>query len=139
MTEANILRLKSQLPQLDQLDEFVRHFVEGEDLPASYHFKLALILEELLTNSIVHGFGEREDGKLQVRLGRVEDEISIDIEDDAQAFDLFSAAPPPDTKSDLFERETGGLGLMLVKEQASYYHYQHSDGKNLVTLRIKVE
>ncbi len=139
MTKASILNLKSQLSELDQLDEFVRHFIEVEDLLASYHFKLTLILEELLTNSILHGFGERDDGKLLLRLGRTEDEISIDIEDDAKAFDLFSVAPLPDTTSDIFEREIGGLGLLLVKKQASYYHYQRNEGKNLVTLRIKIE
>lgn len=69
---------------------------EGVSLPADKAVPLALIVAELLSNSIEHGFAGREPGKLRMDLKRASgDKIVLTVQDDGHGlpagFDLKQA------------------------------------------------
>src|SRR5690606_14653484 len=54
-------------------------------------FALALIMNELITNAMRHGFPEGRDGTLRITIQEVGDEITIEVIDDGVGL------PPPGT------------------------------------------
>ena len=44
----------------------------------------------------------------------------------------------PDTTLSAEDRKIGGLGIFLVKKSMDDMHYEHKDGKNILTLVKKL-
>jgi two-component system, sensor histidine kinase PdtaS len=80
---------------------------EGVSLTAEKAVPLALIVAELLSNSIEHGFADREPGQLRMDLERSADEIVLTVQDNGNGlpagFDL---------------RQAKSLGLRIVQSLA---------------------
>jgi two-component sensor histidine kinase len=72
-------------------------------LPAQQATSCALIINELLQNSIEHGYERRDEGNIVVRLLQTDDSMSVEIEDDGEGL-------PPG-----FDPQRGGLGLKIVR------------------------
>ena len=121
------------------MEGWIEQFVEDHDLPAASGYKINLILEELLTNSIQHGFGDQNDGYVVVELKQIESQIQIKVKDNAAPFDPFASAPAPDISSDVEDRSVGGLGVFLVKELAKTYSYNRIDDENQIILNLEIE
>ena len=87
-------------------DKQVRLHLEGSNafvLPAQQATSCALIINELLQNSVEHGYAEQSEGDIYVRLAQTEDSMSIEIQDDGQGL------------PEGFNVEQGsGLGLQIV-------------------------
>ncbi len=97
--------------------------------------RVDLILEELLMNIHLHGYG---DAPGQARLTCALDEdctCTLRIEDWAPPFNLLDA-PIPDASSPLHERLPGGQGIPVVKRFASAIEYRYEDGRNIVTVTV---
>jgi len=59
------------------------------------------------------------------------------VSDDGVPFHPL-AMPSPDTTRPLDEREPGGLGIHLVRSLATETSYARRDGRNVVSLVMKV-
>jgi serine/threonine-protein kinase RsbW len=92
-------------------------------------------LDEVLSNTVRHGHGDRAPGHLvDVRFRLVEGVVEVTISDDAPAFDPL-AAPPPDTTASLPARAAGGLGILLTRKLMDEVEYARADGRNRLVLR----
>ena len=72
-------------------------------LPAQQATSCALIINELLQNAVEHGYNQRTEGRISVRLLQTDDSMAVEIEDDGSGL-------PPD-----FDPDGGGLGLQIVR------------------------
>lgn len=94
--------------------------------------RLAVVVEELVSNALGHGAA---DGGLTLELSLVagSDGIALALEDDGLAFDPTArrdfAGPDPDTG--------GGVGLALVRAWADAFAYARVDGRNRLQLRLR--
>jgi two-component system, sensor histidine kinase PdtaS len=88
--------------------EFVVNTCEV-DVPARKFIPLALIVTELLSNSLEHGFANGRNGTVQIAChpDRINDEIALTIDDDGQGL-------PPDFNL----QTTKSLGLYIAKSLA---------------------
>jgi anti-sigma regulatory factor (Ser/Thr protein kinase) len=85
--------------------------------------RLEVIFEELVSNTIRHGFRPRSDQTLHVRARAGPGFMELTIEDDGEPFDpLAQPAPAPFTS--LATAREGGLGVALVKRLASSTRYE---------------
>ncbi len=85
--------------------QHLRMRVVGEDiwLPSSKATTLALILNELVQNAVEHGFAERDQGLLEVRIDRDQTQVRVEVVNDGDP------VPPG------FDvRKTNSLGLQIV-------------------------
>jgi len=85
--------------------------VEPVELPEGMQLNLALIVSELLTNSIKHAFPGGRKGRILVRFGRsggVEGELSLSYRDDGVG---LPASFDPAT--------SGGLGMTIIRAMTS--------------------
>ena len=80
--------------------------LEGHNiyLPARQATACALVINELLQNSVEHGFEGRSEGEIELRLDDYGDEIEIVVADDGHGL--------PD---DFSLEQTSSLGLRIVK------------------------
>jgi len=108
-------------------------FADAHVLPASVRRSLNVALDELLTNTIVHGFVGQEDSKVTVEAELRPDRVSVTLTDDGRPFDPFGMAAP-DTALSVEERQIGGLGVHLVRRMMDEVSYQRKGDLNVVVL-----
>jgi len=72
-------------------------------LPAQQATSCALIINELLQNAVEHGYRERREGTVSVRLEETDDSMTVEIRDDG------------DGLPEGFNIDASGLGLRIVR------------------------
>ncbi|WP_129781731.1 ATP-binding protein [Peristeroidobacter soli] len=127
-------RLVTDLRDIVALADDVARWGEAAGLAEATVFQVNLVLDELITNVIMHGLGVGQPGCIVVRMERAGDVLDIVLIDDARPFDPFSIAPP-DLTADIERRPVGGLGVHLVRTLMDAWHYARMDGRNFVSLR----
>ncbi|WP_431854351.1 ATP-binding protein [Azospirillum sp.] len=128
--------LDNDLAELERLAGAVDEFVAAAGLPPEVAFKLNLCFDELITNTVTYGYSDGGRHAIRVRLEVDGREVRAEVEDDADAFDPFTEAPPPDLGSDVDTRRVGGLGVYLVRRSMDRATYRRDGGRNLVHLAL---
>ena len=98
--------------------------------------RLTLLVEELFTNTIVHGHRGESDAPVDIVLDVGLDRIALTYEDTAPAHDPFAGVEMPDETATVEEWPVGGLGVLLVAAMASEIEYCRADGRNRIRLVV---
>ena len=113
-------------------------FAEAHALPAEVRRSLSVVLDELLANTVTHGFkgvgGKRVGGTVTIDVELHRDRLAITLTDDGRPFDPFREAAAPDTALSVEDRPIGGLGVHLVRELLDDVSYHRRGDRNVVTL-----
>lgn len=80
------IQIKSELSELRKLRKFAEDFYQ-DVVDETELYRILLVLEEAVSNIILHGYKNFEDGIIQIELGYSEKEILICIKDSAPFFD----------------------------------------------------
>ncbi|HTJ57170.1 MAG TPA: ATP-binding protein [Devosiaceae bacterium] len=96
-------------------------------------FRIRLALEELITNSIMHGYPEGGAHEIGIELAIEPERVAVEITDDGVPFDPFRPREAVLTGS-VEERPIGGLGLHLIKQLIPELSYRRARGRNIVGL-----
>ncbi len=126
-------RLSAGLTSIVSLATEVTRWGGEAGLAEGAVFQINLVLEELVTNVMMHGLGLGQPGWISVRIERSGDRLEIVLADNARAFDPF-AAPPPDLTADIEDRPVGGLGVHLVRTLMDEWRYARVGEQNIVWL-----
>ncbi len=94
-----------------------------------------LVLEELLVNTVRHGYPDGREGQIDIHLEIRADIVRLELRDDAEPFDPLQHEPP-DLPGDIADREIGGLGLHLARSIASEFEYARDTHGNRVVIRF---
>jgi serine/threonine-protein kinase RsbW len=99
--------------------------------------RLVLILEELFTNTVTHGYPPGAEGPIWVAFASRADTIEVTYEDEGPAFDPLADAPglPGDFREDAGDL-SGGLGLALVRGLSAAARYARVGDRNRITLAV---
>ncbi len=128
----------ASVSELRDLAAMVETFGEANGLPSRTIFIINLALEELVTNTLVHGsFKEGVEPAIAVDLRTQDDRVQVVIESNGGKFDP-TLDTKPDLTSEVHARPIGGLGIHLVKSQADDISYEFVDGINRVTLEYNL-
>lgn len=92
--------------------------------------RLAIMIEELVTNLVEHG-GIDENGVIELVLTREDGVIAIALSDTGVAFDLRTV----ESDHDIPDRG-GGAGIDLVRAWADIVDYQSKNGENRLILKM---
>ena len=101
--------------------------------------RLTLIVEELFTNSVAHGYGRESDAPIEVTLAADAGEVTLGYDDAAPPFDPLSrpSVAPADLEAPLASRAVGGLGLHLVRQLVASARYAREGGRNRLWLTVR--
>ena len=129
------LLLDYQLPaHLEELEKLATAVEEALHERPDLAFSANLCLDELITNTILHGLQGAQNRLIRVRMNISAQWLEIIIKDDAPQFDPFVQAPAPDLDQDLDERQVGGLGVHLVKTLMDDARTYYDGSGNLIVL-----
>lgn len=116
------------------LNEF-EQFGLARGLADDLRRRFLVALDEVLSNVARHS-GSRE-GLVQVDFKLAGDLLTVTVEDEAAPFNPLDA-PPADTSSPLEQRKAGGLGIELVRTLLESVRYEHTGGRNRLTMTDRI-
>ena len=125
-TEFSVATNFSELPGL--IDEISRQ-ARLRGLSDADSGRLQLVVEELFSNTIKHGFGGQGQGLAHIGLSGSADHFTLRYTDSAPPFDTGKIVPNlPSTAS------IGGLGLILMHGMARAVRYQRCEPCNITEI-----
>ncbi len=132
------VQVAARVSELRDLAAMVETFGETHELPHRTIFIINLALDELVTNTLVHGsFEEGIEPKIVIDLSIRENRVRVVVESNGGKFDPTEDTEP-DLTSELETRAIGGLGIHLVKTQADKFSYEFDNGINRLTLEYNL-
>lgn len=120
---------------------FVEDFCQCQGVAAGDSLRLMLVVEELFTNTLVHGHRGDSDLPVHIELSAGAAHLALHYEDGAPPFDplQYLAKLPSSQARPVEELEPGGQGLPLVAQISERFDYARVDGRNRLTLLIPRE
>lgn len=114
----------------------LKQFAEEHGLSNKFSYQMALVIDEVVTNTAAYGYGDCRKHCISVDLHLEDDVLVIVIMDKAQPFDI-TTAPLPELHIPVEERArpVGGMGIHLVKSLVDSVEYRREEGKNILELR----
>ena len=131
------ITLKNRLSDLDKIKAVVSKMSGAVDCTRRKLKEIDLILEELFTNVVRHGFKDNKEHDIDISLSCDDSILEIRMEDDGEPFDI-TASPSPDTRCALDKRCIGGLGVHFVKHFIDECRYYRKKNRNIIVLKKKM-
>ncbi len=124
---------------LGAIRAFVERFGTLAGVGQDARLRLNLVLEELFTNTVRHGYRDGTDAPVWITLSRDEGDVRVVYEDCGPPFNPYawlaaatSAGPQP-------LRRPGGLGILLTRELAASRDYAYVFGRNSIRLGMRLD
>ncbi len=131
------LLLAARIAEVGRLADEAGRFAEAGGLGAEPVARLLIVLDELVTNAIMHGrLAEHET--IEVELARRGGGLDVTVLDPGPPFDPLHDAPAPKLAASLEQRPIGGLGIHLVLRLGRDVSYARTaEGRNRLGFRIE--
>ena len=117
---------------LPALLAYTKHCLADTQFASQAANRIELVLEELFTNSVMHGYGGECDRPIWVGFDIQSSLLSISYSDEAPPYDPLQH--DTDLDYDKASRPTGGLGILLARRFADRMDYPYGSGRNTLTL-----
>ena len=111
--------------------ELVREFVARANCGADAEARLAIIVEELVTNIVEHGSPSPES-EIAIELAAIGADIGLTLSDAGTFFDIRDAVTP----AEIPPERGGGAGIALLLSWATVIGHDAADGRNVLRLVI---
>jgi len=121
-----LARVAAFVEEVAALAEFSRHDC----------LRLTLVLEELFTNTVEHGYGGDSEAPVHVTCDVQQGRVAMTYEDAAPRFDPRAVLQQPGDVAAGRERAPGKLGLVLVARMAAELDYARAGGRNRISLVV---
>ena len=125
--------LKNDLHEVTRLGVFMKSVTEKTDIGRPVAQQLRLAVEEAVVNVINYAYPPGMEGSVEIRVMYDGRRFKILIIDAGAPFDP-TAVKKADITLSAEERQIGGLGILLVREQMDSINYERQNGKNILTL-----
>ena len=112
---------------------YLEHFCAEMHVPPKAIQALMLAVEEMASNIVNHAYRRDARQTFRLTLQHHGDRIIVELRDHGPAFDPLQAAAP-DLETDPDERDSGGLGIHLVRHYIEDLHYAREGGENVLRM-----
>lgn len=137
MTDDRSCILPARMESLAHAIAFVETFSHEHGLSPADGLRLTLVVEELLTNTVVHGHGGDCDEPVRIGLSAGAADVDLSYRDSAPAFDPLEHLARSPIDPDLAERPVGHVGIALIVGMAVRASYVRDDGSNRLNLTLR--
>ena len=128
--------LPARLDALTRLAAFVEEVTLLAEFTHHDGLRLTLVLEELFTNSVEHGYGGDSEAPVEITCDIQRGRVAVVYEDAAPRFDPRSFVASGDTTPTDLARPPGKLGLVLVATMAVDLDYARVGGRNRISFAM---
>lgn len=140
MVTPQIRRFNARIELFSEARGFIERFCANSDVNSNASAKLILILEELFTNTVEHGYPGVQGGVAEwpiwLTLTAARGGIETVYEDAAVAHDPFAKVAMPDYSGPAENWRVGGLGIILVTTLGRDLHYERTGGRNRICFTL---
>ena len=132
------MKISSQKENVQKLLDFLEEFSIKNNLDRHFTNNLLVVGDELLSNIVKFGYPDNP-GEIYIRAlyNLDKEEFALIIVDHGVPFDPFSIDNKP-LDGDFMNRAEGGLGILIVKKLMDEYAYDNINGKNIITLKKRM-
>ncbi len=136
MTIGRAKTVSARMTSLPEALAFVEAFCAEHAVARDDALRVTLIVEELFTNTVVHGHGGGSDEPVRIALGADTRRLELEYEDCARPFDPVAGGgvTAQDLDADVADRPVGQLGLALVLSLADDASYVRENDLNRLRL-----
>jgi serine/threonine-protein kinase RsbW len=132
MSETRIV-VPARYDRIKQLSDFVVEAARSAGLDESSVFHCQIAVDEACTNIIEHGYEGEDKGQIEIICHIEPGELTIELFDEAQAFDV-TQVPDPQLDKALDDMTIGGLGVYFMKKTMNEVAFENKNGRNHLTL-----
>ena len=131
--------IAATLDNLDTVMAFVDQQLEEVGCSMKAQMQIDIAVEEVYVN-IAHYAYNPEIGGVTIRVQIEEEplEIILTFIDKGKPYDPL-AKEDPDVTLAVEDRQIGGLGIFMVKKSMDNISYEYNEGRNILTLKKKLE
>ena len=122
---------------LPQVDAFLGEVCAAAGLGRETCLRLTLLVEELFTNTVIHGHGADSEEPVRLECEVTPGRIALIYEDTGPPHDPFAQIIAPDDAAEVEDRPVGGLGVLLVSAMAQQVEYRRAGDRNRISLVIE--
>ena len=127
------LSVEAKLENMVSVLEFINEQITNyTNCSTKIQNQISIAIDEIFSNIIKYSYSF-EIGIVLVRI-TVEDDITIEFEDSGIPFNPL-AQNNPDISLPLEKRDTGGLGVFIVKNIMDSVEYKYINNKNHLTIK----
>ena len=128
------ITVPARIDSIPAVTEFVDSELEAFGCPMKARIQIDVAIDEVFSNIANYAYGAGT-GDATVRLETTESPKSVRLTfiDTGVAYNPLDA-PEPDVTLDADERQTGGLGVYLVRKTMDEVSYEHVDGRNILRI-----
>jgi serine/threonine-protein kinase RsbW len=108
------VQIESETRHLAEIRAFVERTTADAGVDAVERRRLALAVDEAVSNVMEHGYGGRRDGLIEVEVAVERPRVEVRIRDQGRRFDPTGAMPPPPRFDASGPLRTRGFGLILI-------------------------
>ena len=133
------LIVEADRKNLNKVQAFIDEELEAVDCPMLTQTAIDIAVEELFVNIASYAY-DTGIGTAVVQVTVNEEPLSVEITfiDNGRQYDPL-AKEDPDTTLSAGQRRKGGLGIFMVKKSMDDVIYEYKDGKNILTIKKKLE
>lgn len=133
------LTVSSSLESLSEISDFVVQAARAAGMDDHAVWEVQLAVDEAATNIILHAYGDHDlEGPIVVRTELKDGEFVVYLRDNGVRFDP-ALVPKPDLTSPVEERQTGGLGLYLMRKLMDRVDFEFdAASSNLLTMAKRI-
>jgi serine/threonine-protein kinase RsbW len=125
------------LSSLKDVRNYVAEAADQAGLDKKASYRLLLAIDELATNSIVHGYEETNlTGNLYLRATVDDKALTIFVEDTGNEYNPLDRETPDHLNNALEDRPIGGLGTYLALNGVDQFLYERVGDRNRNTLVV---
>lgn len=125
--------VKSNTENLSKILSVIEEELDNYSVNIKSKFQLELVIEEIFTNICKFSYETEGDVEINYSLSQDSLEMKITFIDDGIEFNPLKKEDP-DLTTSVDEREIGGLGLTLVKNNVDSIDYSYENNRNILTI-----
>jgi len=138
MANAPLYRFPAKMDSMPEIRTFVEAACTTAGIGREDCLKLLLIVEELFTNTVTHGYREESESPVWIAFEPGDAGFTLRYEDAAPPHNPFGEFRPADTTVLIAQQPVGGLGLKLIRSLVRDSGYRREGERNCIRLTFDV-
>jgi serine/threonine-protein kinase RsbW len=130
--------LKNNLAEIKSLTDILCKLCEENSICNKVLCDVSLALEEIFANIVHYAYEDNEEHLVKIHIKIRDNVLALEIKDDGKPFNPLEI-PKTNTEAPFEERNIGGLGIHLVRNLIDELEYKQVKGKNVLTMKVRLQ
>ena len=130
--------LPNDTKEVPRLNVFVEEACQSVGFDEFATMQIKLAIEEAVVNVMKYAYAPEQHGDVTIKAASNDVDLKFTIIDSGKPFDPTVQAEV-DTSLSADERNIGGLGIHIIRQNMDSINYERMGGLNVLTLRKKIE